>query len=264
MEYKEHLQSKTIGHREQIVLAIAAKEGDMEAANDLVRANIRFIKLIAKHYIGHGLEYDDLIAEGCVGYIKAIQKFKPEMGTRFITYAGWWIKQAILQAITELHSQVRVPANRISVLEKSRKMEETLRRELHREPARAEVAARMNIEADDIGIWVATYSLNDSCEDSDTTYLDTIADVNSPQPDEVVLHNDFKTELLMVLDKLANREQVVIKMVYGIGFERGYTLEEIGDKLELTRERVRQIKETALRKLREMNTAGELDGIKSY
>ena len=249
---------------DQTELAVRARNGDAAAKTALVNLNIKFITAIARQYVNQGMELDDLVQEGCIGLLKAMEKYDPKMGTKFLTYASWWIKQSILQNLAENNRQVRIPANRISIIEQFHKTRHTLAQDLHREPSQEEVLTELGIEQHDL-IDQVSFSYYKTMKDRDGNegyVLDFLVNQNTPAPDAALLIESQKQELRLVLNKLPDREQTIIKMLYGIDLERVYTLEEVGEKLGLTRERVRQVKEKSLKALRRLNRRKKLAGLK--
>jgi len=249
---------------DQTELAVRARKGDAAAKTALVNLNIKFVATIARQYVNQGMELDDLIQEGCVGLLKAMEKYDPKMGTKFLTYASWWIKQAILQNLAENNRQVRIPANRISIIEQFQKTRQSLAQEWHREPTQEEVLAELGLEEADL-VDQVSFSYHKTMKDRDGNegyVLDFIVNKNTPSPDAPLIAESEKQELGFVLKLLSEREQTILKMLYGIDYERAYTLEEVGDKLDLTRERVRQLKEKSLKSLRRLNRRKKLEKLK--
>ena len=251
--------------QDQTALAVRARNGDTAAKTALVNLNIKFIHTIARQYVNQGMEFDDLVQEGCIGLLRAMEKYDPKMGTKFLTYASWWIKQAILQNLAEHTRQVRIPANRISIIEQFQKVRKNLAQELHREPTQEEVLFELGLEGDDL-VDQVSFSYYKTMKDRDGNegyVLDFIENQNTPAPDELLMIEAEKQELRLVLQNLSDREQSIIKMLYGIDHERAYTLEEVGEKLSLTRERLRQLKEKSLNSLRRLNRRKKLEQLKN-
>jgi RNA polymerase primary sigma factor len=248
---------------DQTELAVLAQKGDEAARTALVTMNEKFVYMVARQYMGQGLELADMVQEGNIGLLKAITLYDPKTGNKFLTYASWWIKQAILQALGEYNRQVRLPVNRINVLERYRKVKSALTQELQREPSQAEILQAMGIEAHELYDQHSTsYNTQFGGESGEGSMLDLLPDETEAAPNDALLCQGFLEELDLVLEQLNDRERIIIKMSYGIGYERPYTLEEIGSKLELTRERIRQLKEKALRQLRRMDRRKKLEGLK--
>jgi RNA polymerase primary sigma factor len=194
--------------------------------------------------------------------LKAIERYDIKLGTKFLTYASWWIRQSILQSLAEHNRHIRLPANRVNILEQQKKTKSQLSQSLQRDPSEQEVLAHMGVESGDVVQQSSvSYHTALSAED-ETTLLDVIANQEAPSPDAALMEHAFKQELQMVLDRLTDRQQKVLKMLYGIGLERSYTLEEVGEELQLTRERVRQIKKRAIDILKRLNRRKKLDGLK--
>lgn len=242
-------------------LAVLAQRGDQAAKSLLVTQNERFVISVARQYLGQGMELDDLIQEGNIGLLKAIERFDIEIGTKFLTYASWWIKQSILQALGEYNREIRIPANRIVIIEKYKKEHSRLTQDLMREPSDAEVLGTMNADSRDV-VNQTSISYNAPFRGEHEGSLLDILPGDFPAPDANLMDQAYKKELSMILRRLNKRECTIIKMSYGIDLERSYTLEEIGDKLKLTRERIRQIKTKALKTLRRLNRHRKMDGIK--
>ena len=228
----------------------------------LIKQNERFIISIARQYAGQGLDLDDLVQEGKIGLIVAIDRFDPNMGSKFLTYASWWIKQAILQALSEHNRQVRLPANRISILEQYKKVKGKLTQDKEREPSREEVMETMGIERHDLVEQSSvSYHSSKNDEDENGTMLDILAN-DTPMPDAALMEESYKRGIRMILNKLSKRERIIVKMSFGIDLERSYTLEEIGEKLGLTRERIRQIRDKAILRLKRLNRYKRFEFIK--
>lgn len=240
---------------EEVQLAIRIKQGDSAAFEKLTKANLRFVVSVAKQYQNQGLSLGDLINEGNVGLIKAARRFDETRGFKFISYAVWWIRQTILQAIAEQSRIVRLPLNRIGALNKIGKAYNNLQQEFEREPSTEELADELHMEVEDVldalissGKPVsvdAPISRND-----ENNLLDLIEDDHLPAPDGDLMSESLKAEVSLVLSMLPEREAEVIKLYFGVDTDHAHTLEEIGEKFNLTRERVRQIKEKAIRRLR--------------
>ncbi len=240
---------------EEIELAKQIKQNDQRALKRLVSANLRFVVSVAKSYQNYGLSLEDLINEGNLGLMKAAYRFDETRGFKFISYAVWWIKQSILQAIAEQSRLVRLPLNRVGTLTKIGKVYSMLEQEFEREPTPEEIASVLEVESGDISdtIKMATRSVSmDSPlqRNSDSRLIDIIQNQQDPEPDSEVMGESLKEELNHILNTLTGREARILKLYFGLDGEKSHTLEEIGEKFKLTRERVRQIKEKALRRLR--------------
>lgn len=244
----------------QSKMAVLAKAGDAKAKEKLIRSNLRFVVSLAKQYQGQGMPLEDLISEGNLGLIKSIEKFDPTKGHKFLTYAGWWIRQSIMSALNEQNREVRLPVNRINLLGQERKVETMLQQKLHRNPTIEEVLTEMNVEEIELVKQISfSYTIDDP---EDRSMLESIENIHSPRPDESLIREAEKKELEMALKKINTREREILKMCFGIGYEYAYTLEEIGEKLGLTRERIRQLREKALKQLRRLNRRKKLENLK--
>ncbi len=246
---------KLLTPAEEIELAKKIKQNDQRALKRLVSANLRFVVSVAKSYQNYGLSLEDLINEGNLGLMKAAYRFDETRGFKFISYAVWWIKQSILQAIAEQSRLVRLPLNRVGTLTKIGKVYSMLEQEFEREPTPEEIASVLEVESGDISdtIKMATRSVSmDSPlqRNSDSRLIDIIQNQQDPEPDSEVMGESLKEELNHILNTLTGREARILKLYFGLDGEKSHTLEEIGEKFKLTRERVRQIKEKALRRLR--------------
>ena len=253
---------------DQTELAALAQMGDETAKTALVVMNEKFVIMVARQYMGQGLELDDLIQEGNIGLLKAIDLYDTKSGNKFLTYASWWIKNTILLALAEHNRQVRLPANRINMLERYKKIKMSLAQELMREPTQAEILDVMGIDENELyeqssSSIHSSHGVYDKSSIGELSMLDKLADSNSTAPDEILMKESFQKELAMILQKLDERERIILTMSYGIGYERQFTLEEIGEKLGLTRERIRQLKEKVLKQLRRMNRRNKLEGLKN-
>jgi RNA polymerase primary sigma factor len=249
---------------DQAELAVLAKTGDEAAKSALIKINTRFVASIARQYQNQGMDLDDLMQEGYIGLLRAIEKFDPGLGTKFLTYASWWVKQSILQSLSEHNRHIRLPANRVNILEQVKKTKSKLSQELQRDPTEQEVMSDMNVSSEEV---YYQHSISYHCpikqeDNSSTIILDTIVNSNIPSPDSKLLQEAFKQELNITLNLLEEREVKILKMLYGIDHERSYTLEEVGETLDLTRERIRQIKFRALKTLRRLNRRKRLDNLK--
>ena len=251
---------------QEIELAIRMKNGDETAMEQLTKANLRFVVSVAKQYQNQGLSLGDLINEGNLGLIKAARRFDETRGFIFISYAVWWIRQSILQALAEQSRIVRLPLNRVGALNKIGKAYSSLRQEFEREPSAEEIAEALEMDVDEISNTMQIYGKQVSMDapfslGDENSLLDVIENVELPSPDNELISESLKTEINGVLSILPEREAEVIKLYFGLEGENPMTLEEIGDKFNLTRERVRQIKEKAIRRLRH-NSKSKI--LKSY
>ncbi|MBN1398648.1 MAG: sigma-70 family RNA polymerase sigma factor [Bacteroidetes bacterium] len=241
--------------QEEIDLARRIKKGDPRALEKLTKANLRFVVSVAKQYQNQGLSLGDLINEGNLGLIKAAKRFDETRGFKFISYAVWWIRQSILQALAEQSRIVRLPLNRVGALNKIGKAFSTLEQEFEREPSTSELAEELDMSlfevSDTLKISGRHLSMDAPfAQGEDNRLLDVIQDNRQPTPDSGLLEESLKNEVKRALATLSEREAQVIKLYFGLDSEHSLTLEEIGEKFNLTRERVRQIKEKAIRRLR--------------
>ncbi|MBK7682870.1 MAG: RNA polymerase sigma factor RpoD/SigA [Bacteroidetes bacterium] len=240
---------------EEVRLARLIRDGDEEAFDKLTRANLRFVVSVAKQYQNQGLSLPDLINEGNLGLIKSAKRFDETRGFKFISYAVWWIRQSILQAIAEQSRIVRLPLNQIGSLSRISKAFSKLEQEYEREPSYEEIAKLTDLPLDKITDALRISGRHVSMDapfvqGEDNTLLDVIENNESPRADVQLINDSLRKEIERSLSVLSDRECEVVKLFFGIGIGHGLTLEEIGDKYGITRERVRQIKEKALRRLR--------------
>lgn len=248
---------------EEVRLARRIKQGDMRALEKLTKANLRFVVSVAKQYQNQGLSLADLINEGNIGLIKAAKRFDETRGFKFISYAVWWIRQAILQALAEQSRIVRLPLNRVGTLHKIGKISSRLEQGLGREPSAEEIAAELELTesevADTLKISNSHLSLDAPFSTSeDNSLIDVLEDELQPSPDESLLSQSLRVEIEKALHSLTIREAEVINLYFGLNGEKALTLEEIGARFSLTRERVRQIKEKAIRRLRHASRSRSL------
>jgi len=243
---------------EEVRLAKEIQAGSQIALEKLTKANLRFVVSVAKQYQNQGLSLGDLINEGNLGLIKAAKRFDETRGFKFISYAVWWIRQSILQALAEQSRIVRLPLNRVGALNKIGKELSKLEQEYERVPSPAELAESLEMTisevADTLKISGRHLSVDAPfAQGEDNRLLDVLENEETPDPDNDLMGESLKVEIERALSKLTKREAEVIRLYFGIGREHSLTLEEIGERFDLTRERVRQIKEKALRKLRHHN-----------
>jgi RNA polymerase primary sigma factor len=256
-------ETRLISAQEEVELAKRIKEGDQEALERLTKANLRFVVSVAKQYQNQGLSLADLINEGNIGLIKAAKRFDETRGFKFISYAVWWIRQAILQALAEQSRIVRLPLNRVGTLHKIGKISSSLEQEYGREPSPDEIAKELELTAvevsDTLKISNSHLSLDAPFSTSeDNSLMDVLEDEFQPAPDEALLDESLRLEIERALDTLSSREAEVINLYFGLNHEKALTLEEIGARFNLTRERVRQIKEKAIRRLRHASRSKSL------
>ncbi|MCH8033152.1 MAG: sigma-70 family RNA polymerase sigma factor [Bacteroidetes bacterium] len=248
---------------EEIELAIKIKEGDKKALEKLTKANLRFVVSVAKQYQNQGLSLGDLINEGNLGLIKAGKRFDETRGFKFISYAVWWIRQSILQALAEQSRIVRLPLNRVGALSKIGRAYSNLEQEFEREPSADELAEELDMDVKEVTDTLKISSKHVSVDapfssGEENRLLDVIKNDEQPSPDNMLLSESLKTEIASALSTLPEREAEVLRLYYGLETEHSMTLEEIGEKFNLTRERVRQIKEKAIRRLRHASKSKHL------
>jgi RNA polymerase primary sigma factor len=244
-----------LSSEQEVALVKRIKKGDQEALEQLTKANLRFVVSIAKQYQGQGLMLGDMINEGNLGLIKAATRFDETKGIKFISYAVWWIRQSIMQALAEQSRVVRLPLNRVGAINKISRTFMMLEQEFEREPTAEEIAKIL--EMSDIEVTDALQFSNKQLsldapfnDDEENRLLDVIEDEDQPLPDNSLLNESLKIELRRALKTLTKREAEVIHLYFGLDLDKALTLEEIGVKFQLTRERVRQIKEKGLKRLR--------------
>ena len=242
---------------EEVELARRIKEGDQLALEKLTKANLRFVVSVSKQYQNQGLSLPDLINEGNLGLIKAAQRFDETRGFKFISYAVWWIRQSILQALAEQSRIVRLPLNKIGTINKINKAFSQLEQEYEREPSADEIAAVLDLPEPDVKESMKNTARHVSmdaplpnADDDNRNMYDVMQGDDSPSPEGGLLHESLRREIERSLSTLTAREADVIRLYFGLSGEHAMTLEEIGEKFDLTRERVRQIKEKAIRRLK--------------
>ncbi|MCF8305946.1 MAG: RNA polymerase sigma factor RpoD/SigA [Ignavibacteriales bacterium] len=248
---------------EEIKLAIQIRKGDDKALEKLVKANLRFVVSVAKQYQNQGLSLGDLINEGNLGLIKAAKRFDETRGFKFISYAVWWIRQSILQALAEQSRIVRLPLNRVGALNKIGKAYSNLEQEFEREPSPHELAMELEMDISEI---VDTLKISGRPISMDAPFtqgeenrlIDVLVNDLQPTPDHDLMAESLKNEIKRALSTLNGREAEVLILYFGLGEEHSMTLEEIGEKFNLTRERVRQIKEKAIRRLKNTSRSKNL------
>ena len=248
-------REELISIEEEVELAQAIKRGDRRALDKMTRANLRFVVSVAKQYQNQGLSLPDLIDEGNLGLIKAAEKFDETRGFKFISYAVWWIRQAILQALAEQARIVRLPLNQVGTLNKISKALAKFEQENERRPSAEELAKELNLPEDKITETLKVAGRHISVdapfvEGEENSLLDVLTSDDTPSTDSVLLDESLSSEINQVLTNLTEREAEIVKCFFGICGYPEMTLDEIGMKYDLTRERVRQIKEKAIRKLR--------------
>jgi RNA polymerase primary sigma factor len=242
---------------EEVELARKIRAGDQGALEKLTKANLRFVVSVSKQYQNQGLSLPDLINEGNLGLIKAAQRFDETRGFKFISYAVWWIRQSILQALAEQSRIVRLPLNKIGSINKINKTFSKLEQEFEREPSPAEIAVILEISETDVkesmkntGRHVSMDAPLTTGDDNAGSMYDVLESEDAPNPENGLLHESLRREIERALHTLTSREADVVRLYFGLSGEHAMTLEEIGEKFDLTRERVRQIKEKAIRRLK--------------
>jgi len=248
-------REELITAEEEVQLAKKIRDGDQGALEKLTKANLRFVVSVAKQYQNQGLSLPDLINEGNLGLIKAARRFDETRGFKFISYAVWWIRQSILQALAEQSRIVRLPLNQVGSLNKINKAYSKLEQQFEREPSAEEISTALELPMDKVADTMKVSGRHVSMDapllnGEDNSLLDVLINHDSPRADNTLMNESLQREIERSLSTLTERERDVIKLFFGIGLQHGLTLEEIGAKFDLTRERVRQIKEKAIRRLR--------------
>lgn len=244
-----------LSSEEEIVLARQIKDGNQDALEKLTKANLRFVVSVAKQYQNQGLSLGDLINEGNLGLIKAATRFDETRGFKFISYAVWWIRQSILQALAEQSRVVRLPLNRVGALNKIGKALSALEQEFEREPSEDEIARQVEMTPYEVSDALKLSGKHVSLDapfnqDEESRLLDVLENEELPSPEAPLIDESLRLEVERALSTLTKREAEVVKLYFGLGREHPLTLEEIGELFNLTRERVRQIKEKAIARLR--------------
>jgi len=245
-----------ISAEEEAVLAVKIRKGDQDALNKLTRANLRFVVSVAKQYQNQGLSLPDLINEGNVGLIKAAQKFDETRGFKFISYAVWWIRQSILQALAEQSRIVRLPLNKVGLTNRISKAYSKLEQEFEREPTPEEIASLLDVELEEIAATLCVAAKHVSIDQplldgEDNTLVDVMENRNAASTDKkLIVDVSMQTEIERTLSILTQRQKEVLCYYFGLGIDHPLSLEEIGQRFNLTRERVRQIKDKAIARLR--------------
>ncbi len=269
LELPVHMYLKEIGkvplltQEEENELSRRVKEGDAEAARRLAEANLRLVVSIAKHYAGRGMLLSDLIQEGNLGLMKAVDKFDYQKGYRFSTYATWWIRQAITRAIADQGRTIRIPVHMVETVNRLRKTSRILTQELGREPTPDELAQKLQMPKEQVTeilrIMMEPVSLETPVGDEEDTHLgDFMPDLAFPPPSEEASYRVMRAQLLEVLSTLTERERKVLELRFGLEDGEVHTLEEVGEEFHVTRERIRQIESKALRKLRHPSRSRKL------
>ena len=263
MYLKEIGRISLLSSEEEQDLSLKVADGDEFARNRLAEANLRLVVSIAKRYVGRGLLFLDLIQEGNIGLMKAVEKFDYEKGFKFSTYATWWIRQAITRALADQARTIRVPVHMVETINKMARIQRQMTLELNREPSDEEIAKKMGISVDRVRevmkISQDPVSLETPIGEEDDSHLgDFIKDESSLSPEEYATNEILKEEIKSVLSTLQPREQQVLELRFGLIDGTSYTLEEVGKRFNVTRERIRQIEAKALRKLRHPSRAKKL------
>ncbi len=243
-----------ISPEEEVTLARRIKSGDADALSKLVKSNLRFVVSVAKQYQNQGMGLPDLINEGNLGLMKAAQRFDETRGFKFISYAVWWIRQAILQALAEQARIVRLPVNKIGSINRINKAFARLEQEFEREPSSQEIADILEMIPEDVKESLKTNGRTISMDapissEEENTMYDVMQNPDTPSPDKNLINESLAYEIERALSSLSQREAKVLKLYFGLGMKHPFTLEEIGEELSLTRERVRQIKEKAIKRI---------------
>jgi RNA polymerase primary sigma factor len=257
-------REELVSPEEEVELAQRIRKGDQEALEKLTRANLRFVVSVAKQYQNQGLSLPDLINEGNLGLIKAAEKFDETRGFKFISYAVWWIRQSILQALAEQSRIVRLPLNQVGSLNKINKALSKFEQENERQPSNEELSEMIDVPKDKISDTLRVSGRHVSVdapfvEGEDNSLLDVLPTDDSPRADKGLVNESLNTEIERALSTLSDREREIIKSFFGIGCQE-MPLEEIGERFGLTRERVRQIKEKAIRRLKSPSRSKLLKG----
>ncbi len=263
MYLKEIGRISLLSSEEELELSVRIANGDEAAKNILAESNLRLVVSIAKRYVGRGLLFLDLIQEGNIGLMKAVEKFDYGKGYKFSTYATWWIRQAITRALADQARTIRVPVHMVETINKMARVQRQMTLELNREPSEEELATRMNISVEKVRevmkISQDPVSLDTPIGEEDDSHLgDFIKDERSMSPEEYATNEILKEEIRNVLSTLQDREQEVLELRFGLVDGTSHTLEEVGKKFNVTRERIRQIEAKALRKLRHPSRAKKL------
>lgn len=266
MYLKEIGNIPLLTQEEEIELAKEMKAGSKKAAKKMAEANLRLVVSIAKRYVGRGMQFLDLIQEGNVGLIKAVEKYDYTKGYKFSTYATWWIRQAITRSIADQARTIRIPVHMVETMNKITKAQRSLTQELGRDPSVEEIAENVHMDAgrvrEILKLAQETVSLETPVGSEEESHLaDFIEDEHTPLPSDEAAFGQLKDDIRSVLDKLNEREQKVLRMRFGLDDGHEHTLEEVGQELNVTRERIRQIEAKALRKLRQ---SGKLAGLEGY
>ena len=260
---KEISKNKTLTLEEEAELAVRIRNGERKALEKLVKANLRFVVSVSRNYQNQGLPLSDLINEGNLGLIRAAKRFDEKKNFKFISYAVWWIRQAILQALAEQSRIIKLPLNRVGTIHKIGKTQSKLEQKYRRAPNVEEIARELSLDENEVRETIKIGNTHMSLDaplqhGEDSKLIDVLHDENQERPDDGVMDISLQEEIEKTLDTLSEREKEVVKLYFGIGEETAHTLEEIGQRFNLTRERVRQIKEKALRRLKHCSRSKRL------
>jgi RNA polymerase primary sigma factor len=265
---KEIGKNRSLTVEEEAKLAVKIRKGDRKALETLVKANLRFVVSVARNYQNQGLPLSDLINEGNLGLIRAARRFDEKKNFKFISYAVWWIRQAILQALAEQSRIIKLPLNRVGTIHKIGKMQSKLEQKFRRLPNVEELAAELNIDESEVQETIKIGNSHMSLDaplqhGEDSRLMDILQDDDQVQPDNGLMEVSLQEEITNTLETLSEREKEVVRLYFGIGEETSHTLEEIGQRFNLTRERARQIKEKALRRLKHSSRSKRLLAFRS-
>ncbi|MFW5774907.1 MAG: sigma-70 family RNA polymerase sigma factor [Chitinivibrionales bacterium] len=266
MYLKEIGKTPTLTAQQEREVARRIKKGDYAALELLIKANLRFVVSVARNYQNQGLGLNDLINEGNLGLIRAARRFDERKNFKFISYAVWWIRQAILQALAEQSRIIKLPLNRVGTIHRIGKIQGTLEQKYHRMPNASEIAHELELDERDVRETLKIGNSHSSLDaplkaGNDSRLIDLLKDEEQETPEDGILYCSLQTEVNRTLDILSAREKEVVKMYYGIGKDTAHTLDEIGKRFNLTRERARQIKEKAIGKLKR---AARDNGLMNY
>ncbi|MCI0480219.1 MAG: RNA polymerase sigma factor RpoD/SigA [Candidatus Dadabacteria bacterium] len=260
---KEISKNKTLVLEEEAELAVRIRTGERKALEKLVKANLRFVVSVCRNYQNQGLPLSDLINEGNLGLIRAAKRFDEKKNFKFISYAVWWIRQAILQALAEQSRIIKLPLNRVGTIHKIGKTQSKLEQKYRRTPNVEEIARELALDENEVRETIKIGNTHMSLDaplqhGEDSKLIDVLHDESQERPDDGIMDISLQEEIEKTLDTLSEREKEVVKLYFGIGEETAHTLEEIGQRFNLTRERVRQIKEKALRRLKHCSRSKRL------
>jgi len=265
---KEISKNKTLTHDDEAKLAVEIKQGNQKALENLIKANLRFVVSVARNYQNQGLPLSDLINEGNYGLIRAAKRFDETKNFKFISYAVWWIRQSILQALAEQSRIIKLPLNRVGTIHKIGKMQSKLEQKYRRLPNIDEIAQELELNEKDVQetlkIGNSHMSLDAPLQrGEDSKLMDVLRDEGQVSPDDGLFEISLQEEVNKTLDTLSEREKEIVRLYFGIGEDTAHTLEEIGNRFNLTRERARQIKEKAIRRLKHSSRCKRLLSFRS-